>query len=114
MRGTLSKVNYAVGSLPDFTSLRTLESDRRSAALSGCVRLAHDTDAIERAFDAAKYGGYADEPCIELTIPSLVDPDLAPAGRHVVSAYVQFAPYGLCAARRGTLSVTGSATLRPG
>jgi phytoene dehydrogenase-like protein len=52
-------------------------------------------DAIERAFDAAKYGRYAEEPWIELTIPSIADPDLAPAGQHVVSAYVQFAPYNL-------------------
>jgi len=49
-------------------------------------------------FDAAKYGAYGDELLIELTIPSLADPTLAPAGRHVVSAYVQFAPYSL----RGT------------
>ena len=48
---------------------------------------------IERAFDAAKYGGFADEPWIELTIPSIADPALAPPGQHVVSAYVQYAPY---------------------
>jgi phytoene dehydrogenase-like protein len=98
MRGTLSKVNYAVETVPDFISLRALDSDRRAAALSGCVRLARDTDSIERAFDAAKYGMYADEPWIELTIPSLIDPGLAPPGRHVVSAYVQFTPHVL----RGT------------
>ena len=53
---------------------------------------------MERAFDAAKYGGFADEPWIELAIPSIADRDLAPAGRHVLSAYVQFAPFAL----RGT------------
>ncbi|OLC84526.1 MAG: hypothetical protein AUH72_01615 [Acidobacteria bacterium 13_1_40CM_4_65_8] len=90
--GALAKVNYAVSSLPTFTGV----SD--TAALSGRIRLARDIDAIERAFDAAKYGGFAEAPWIELTIPSLTDTFLSPAGRHVVSAYVQYAPYHL----RGT------------
>ena len=59
------------------------------------MRLATELDAIERAFDAAKYGRIADEPWMELAIPSIADPALAPAGQHVVSAYVQFAPYNL-------------------
>jgi phytoene dehydrogenase-like protein len=95
MRGTLSKVNYAVSAIPNFTGLQPLTLDRRAAALSGPVRLARHTDAIERAFDAAKYGAMADEPWIELTIPSIVDATLAPAGRHVVSAYAQFTPHAL-------------------
>jgi phytoene dehydrogenase-like protein len=90
-RGTLAKVNYAVSALPDVAG-------QPAAALSGRIRLAPDVDAIERAFDAAKYGGFADEPWIELTIPSVTDPSLAPNGAHVVSAYVQYAPYTL----RGT------------
>jgi phytoene dehydrogenase-like protein len=90
-RGTLAKVNYAVSALPDIAG-------QPAAALSGRVRLAANMDAIERAFDAAKYGDFADEPWIELTIPSVCDPSLAPNGAHVVSAYVQYAPYTL----RGT------------
>jgi phytoene dehydrogenase-like protein len=90
--GTLAKVNYAVSSLPQFIGV----SD--TAALTGRIRLARDIDSVERAFDAAKYGGFASEPWIELTIPSLADTFLAPAGRHVVSAYLQYAPYHL----RGT------------
>jgi phytoene dehydrogenase-like protein len=93
--GTLAKVNYAVDALPRFTSLQPRAGDEQSAALSGRTRLAGEIDTIERAFDAAKYGGFADEPWIELTVPSIVDPALAPAGRHVVSAYVQYAPYHL-------------------
>jgi len=89
--GTLAKVNYAVSALPDV-------ANQSPAALSGRVRLAQNVDAIERAFDAAKYGGFSDEPWIELTIPSVSDPSLAPNGAHVVSAYVQYAPYRL----RGT------------
>jgi phytoene dehydrogenase-like protein len=92
MRGTLSKVNFAVSGLPRFSSLAGLDGAGQAAALSGWIRLARDVDAIERAFDAVKYGAIADEPFIELAIPSLADPTLAPAGQHVVSAYVQFTP----------------------
>jgi phytoene dehydrogenase-like protein len=87
-RGTLAKVNYAVSALPDVANQST-------AALSGRIRLAPSVDAIERAFDVAKYGGFSNEPWIELTIPSVTDPSLAPNGAHVVSAYVQYAPYVL-------------------
>jgi phytoene dehydrogenase-like protein len=93
--GTLAKINYAVSTLPRLAGLARLAPDQQTAALSGRVRLAANIDAIERAFDAAKYGGVADEPWVELTIPSLADPTLAPAGQHVVSAYVQYAPYHL-------------------
>ena len=92
MRGTLSKVNFAVSALPRFSSLSATEPSRQLAALSGWIRLARSVNGIERAFDAAKYGQMADEPFVELAIPSIGDPDLAPAGQHVVSAYVQFTP----------------------
>jgi phytoene dehydrogenase-like protein len=91
--GTLAKINYAVDALPRFTSMAGRDTAERVAALSGRVRLADDIDAIERAFDAAKYGRIADRPWVELTIPSITDPSLAPEGKHVVSAYVQYAPY---------------------
>ena len=90
-RGTLAKVNYAVSALPDV-------ANQSLAALSGRIRLAPNVDTIERAFDVAKYGGFSHEPWVELTIPSVIDPSLAPDGAHVVSAYVQYAPYAL----RGT------------
>ena len=93
--GTLAKVNYTVSSPPRFPGVSDVSD---TGALSGRIRLARDIDGIERAFDAAKYGGYADEPWIELTIPSIIDSSLAPAGQHLVSAYVQYAPYHL----RGT------------
>jgi phytoene dehydrogenase-like protein len=95
MRGTLAKVNYGVAALPDFPGLRSAPPGSGTAALSGCVRLARHTDAIEQAFDCAKYGRYSEEPLIELAIPSITDPALAPPGHHVVSAYVQFAPFTL-------------------
>jgi len=96
--GTLAKINYAVSALPRFAGLTKLPPEQQIASLSGRVRLAVNIDGIERAFDAAKYGGFADEPWIELTLPAIADASLAPAGRHVVSAYVQYAPYHL----RGT------------
>ena len=77
---------------------RRLGASEQAAALSGRIRLARNIDGIERAFDAAKYGTFAHEPWIELTIPSIADPGLTTQGGHVVSAYVQYAPYHL----RGT------------
>ena len=98
MHGTLAKVNYAVSALPRFAGLASLDNGQQMAALSGRIRLAADVDGIERAFDAAKYGTCSDAPWIELTLPSLADPALVTVGTHVVSAYVQYAPYHL----RGT------------
>ena len=92
--GTLAKINYAVSALPQFAG----EAAGDPFALSGRIRLNPDLDSIERAFDASKYGTFADEPWMELTIPSIADSNLAPSGRHVVSAYVQYTPYSL----RGT------------
>jgi phytoene dehydrogenase-like protein len=94
MRGTLAKVNYALGGLPRFTALAG-GGDSALDHLSGCVRLSPDLDAIERAFDAAKYGTFADVLSIELSIPSVLDDSLAPPGQHVVSAYVQYVPQRL-------------------
>ena len=87
-RGTLAKVNLALSALPAFTGA-TREM------LASRVRLAPDLDYLERAFDDAKYGRFSTHPWIEFTIPSLGDAALAPPGAHVLSAYVQFAPYTL-------------------
>jgi phytoene dehydrogenase-like protein len=87
-RGTLAKVNLALSALPSFTGATR-------AMLAGRVRLGPDLDYLERAFDHAKYGRFSTDPWIEFTIPSLDDPNLAPAGAHVLSAYAQFAPYTL-------------------
>ena len=88
MRGTLAKVNLALSALPNFNGATR-------DMLAGRVRLAPDIDYLERAFDHAKYGRFSPQPWLELTIPSLVDPSLAPPGAHVLSAYAQFAPYTL-------------------
>ena len=91
--GTLAKVNLALSGLPAFSGL-----DRE--AMTGRLRIAPDLDYLERAFDHSKYGRFSPEPYIELTIPSLLDPSLlepslVASGAHVLSAYVQFAPYQL-------------------
>jgi phytoene dehydrogenase-like protein len=87
-RGTLAKVNLALSALPAFAGASR-------EVLAGRVRIGPDLDYLERAFDHAKYGRSSPDPWIEFTIPSLGDSSLAPAGAHVLSAYVQFAPYQL-------------------
>src|SRR5262249_43903613 len=63
--------------------------------LRGRIHTGADIDYLERAFDAAKYGSYSPQPYFEITIPSLVDSSLTPTGAHVMSVYVQYAPYKL-------------------
>jgi phytoene dehydrogenase-like protein len=63
--------------------------------LTGRIRIAADVECMERAFDDAKYGRWSAEPWLEVTIPTLLDPEMAPRGAHVLSVYAQFAPYQL-------------------
>jgi phytoene dehydrogenase-like protein len=94
--GTVAKVNFALGDLPAFPSLAgTVGPDGFRQALSGRIHIGPEIDYLERAFDASKYGQFSEAPYLDLTIPTLLDPALAPAGKHVLSAYVQFAPYKL-------------------
>lgn len=86
--GTVAKINLALSAVPSFSGL-----DRET--LGGRIRICPDVDYLERAFDHSKYGRYSPEPYIELTLPSILDPGLAPSGAHVLSAYVQFAPFHL-------------------
>jgi phytoene dehydrogenase-like protein len=87
--GTVAKVNLAVSSRPPFVGV----SD--DLMLTGRVHLGPDLDYLERAFDHAKYGEYSISPWLDVTIPSLLDSSLAPAGAHVLSVYVHYAPFGL-------------------
>jgi phytoene dehydrogenase-like protein len=94
--GTVAKVNFALTDLPNFPSLAgAVGVDGFREALSGRIHIGPEIDYLERAFDASKYGEISDAPYLELTIPTLLDPSLAPEGKHVLSAYVQFAPYKL-------------------
>jgi len=91
--GTVAKVNLALGGLPAFPALADNESYLN--ALSGRIHIGPEIDYLERAFDASKYGEFSKMPWLDVTIPTILDPSLAPDGKHVLSAYVQFAPFKL-------------------
>ena len=90
--GAVAKINLALNGLPVF---RGLNGDDPKSKLSGRIHIGHEIDYLERAFDASKYGEFSSEPYLDITIPSLGDSSLAPAGKHVMSVHVQFAPYKL-------------------
>ncbi|HKZ86121.1 MAG TPA: NAD(P)/FAD-dependent oxidoreductase [Anaerolineae bacterium] len=85
-RGVTAKVNLALGELPKFKGLD-------ESSLRGLISIGPSIDYLERAYDDAKYGRVSSQPYLEAVIPSLSDPALAPAGRHVMSIRVQYAPY---------------------
>src|SRR5687768_15961343 len=86
------KVNVALSALPTFCSLNVSDPKEK---LSGRIHIGPEIDYLERAFDASKYGEFSAEPYLDITIPSVGDPSLAPEGKHVMSIHVQFAPYRL-------------------
>lgn len=89
-RGVSAKVNFALDGLPVFPALPdTVEH------YGGFLNIGPTIEYVERAFDAAKYGWYSDRPYIDAAIQSVVDPDMAPPGKHVMSCFVQYAPYEL-------------------
>jgi phytoene dehydrogenase-like protein len=89
-RGSSGKVNMALDALPDFTCL-----PGSGAHLRGAMSISPGVDYMERAYDDAKYGRWSRRPYIDMVIPSLTDPSVAPPGKHVLSCFVQYAPYHL-------------------
>jgi phytoene dehydrogenase-like protein len=89
-RGSSGKVNLAVDRLPDFTCL-----PGEGEHLRGAISYSASLDDMERAYDDAKYGRWSRRPYIDMIIPTLVDPSMAPPGKHVISCFVQYAPYHL-------------------
>jgi phytoene dehydrogenase-like protein len=89
-RGSSGKVNLALDGLPDFTCL-----PGPGAHLRGAISISPSVEYMERAYDDAKYGRYSRRPYIDIVIPSLTDPSVAPPGKHVLSCFVQYAPYHL-------------------
>ncbi|HET8925663.1 MAG TPA: NAD(P)/FAD-dependent oxidoreductase [Candidatus Acidoferrum sp.] len=89
-RGSSGKVNLALDALPNFKCL-----PGPGAHLRGAISISPGTDYMERAYDDAKYGHYSRRPYIDMVIPSLTDPSVAPPGKHVLSCFVQYAPYKL-------------------
>lgn len=88
--GAAAKINLALSGLPSF---RGVNND--DVKLAGRIHIGPDIDYLERAFDASKYGDFSPQPYLDITIPSLGDPSLAPEGKHVMSIHVQFAPHRL-------------------
>jgi len=89
VHGTVARVNLALSGLPRFSHINSTEK------LSGRIQIGPDIDYLERAFDAAKYGDFSAQPFMEITIPTLTNPSLAPDGAQVMSIHAQFAPYKL-------------------
>jgi phytoene dehydrogenase-like protein len=94
-RGVVAKVNLAVSALPSFAGVKSGATAGPAHPLAGRVHIGPEIDYLERAFDAAKYGCYSDAPYLDVTIPTLMDPSLAPAGAHVMSVHMQYAPFTL-------------------
>ncbi len=89
-RGSSGKVNLALGALPDFTCM-----PGAGPHLRGAMSISPSLEYVERAYDDAKYGEFSRQPYMDIVIPSLIDPGMAPPGKHVMSIFVQYAPYAL-------------------
>jgi phytoene dehydrogenase-like protein len=90
VRGSSGKVNIALSELPQFTCLPGEGPLHR-----GAISISPSIDYIERAYDDAKYGQFSRHPYIDMIIPSMIDRDMAPPGHHVMSCFVQYAPYDI-------------------
>lgn len=90
LRGSSGKVNLALDGLPEFTCL-----PGPGRHLRGAISVSPSVDYMEQAYDDAKYGRFSRRPYIDVVIPSLTDPSVAPPGKHVMSCFVQYAPYHL-------------------
>jgi phytoene dehydrogenase-like protein len=87
-RGLAAKLHLALDALPQFPGLDP-------AALRGRLLVAPSADYVERAYNHAKYREFSAAPALEITVPTLNDPSLAPSGKHVMSVIAQYAPYNL-------------------
>jgi phytoene dehydrogenase-like protein len=89
-QGTSAKVNFALDGAPRFPALGD-----RTDQYRGFTNIGPSMEYLERAFDDAKYGWYSKRPYIDTAIQSTIDPDMAPPGKHVMSCFIQYAPYHL-------------------
>jgi phytoene dehydrogenase-like protein len=90
LRGSSGKVNLALDALPDFTAL-----PGPGPHLRGAISISPSVNYMERAYDDAKYGRFSARPYIDMVIPTLTDPSVAPPGKHILSCFVQYAPFHL-------------------
>jgi phytoene dehydrogenase-like protein len=89
-RGSSGKVNLALSELPDFTCL-----PGNGPHLRGAISISPSVEYLERAYDDAKYGEVSRKPYMDIVIPSMIDPSMAPPGRHVMSIFVQYVPWNV-------------------
>jgi len=94
IEGSSGKVNLALKEAPSFSAL-----PGNGPQLQGAISIGPSVDYIEKAYDDAKYGNYSHRPYVDMCVPSTLDPTLAPPGKHIMSCFVQYAPYTL---RKGT------------
>ena len=90
IRGSSGKVNLALDALPNFKAM-----PGPGAHLRGAISISPSVEYMERAYDDAKYGNFSRRPYIDMVIPTLTDPSVAPPGKHIMSCFVQYAPYKL-------------------
>jgi phytoene dehydrogenase-like protein len=95
IEGTSCKINLALNGLPEFTAYPGAPGPHHKATMHICPSVEY----VERAWDDAKYGRPSERPLLELTVPTMYDPSLAPAGKHIMGIFLQYAPYTL---REGT------------
>jgi phytoene dehydrogenase-like protein len=95
-RGSSGKVNLALSGLPNFSCFaQSADPALRARALRGAISISPSVDYLERAYDDAKYGEFSRNPYMDIVIPSMIDPGMAPPGKHVMSVFVQYAPFDL-------------------
>lgn len=90
-RGSAARIHLALSGLPEFTAMAGVDE----AALRGAIQIAPSLDYIQKAFDCTKYGRYSEQPYLDILVPTLSDPGLAPSGQHLVSITARYAPYAL-------------------
>ncbi len=88
-RGSSGKVNLALDGLPDFPAMPD------PYFYNGMIEISPSMDYMEQAYDDAKYGNFSQRPYMDVLIPSVLDPTMAPPGKHIMSIFVQYAPYDL-------------------
>jgi len=89
-QGTMARMHFALDRLPTFPGI-----DGDSQLLSGHVQIAPTVEYLQKAADAAKYGDHSKQPYLDIQIPTVTDPSLASAGKHILSATVKYVPYKL-------------------
>jgi phytoene dehydrogenase-like protein len=91
-RGSAARIHLALSALPEFSGVAPADA---ATLLAGSIQIAPTLTYLQRAYDCTKYGEFSPRPYLDITIPSLLDPGLAPAGQHVMSITAKFAPYAL-------------------